>query len=73
MAGHHGSAGSVSQELLEALQPKAVVVSVGRNSYGLPAENTLQRIRDCGAAVYRTDEYGDLILRVRQGEAQWAN
>ena len=72
VAGHHGSAGSVSQELLEALQPKAVVVSVGRNSYGLPAENTLQRIRDCGAAVYRTDEYGDLILRVRQGEAQWA-
>jgi competence protein ComEC len=73
VAGHHSSAGSVSEELLSAVHPRAVVVSVGRNSYGLPSEKTLIRIRDSGAAIRRTDENGDVILRVRQGEAQWAN
>ena len=71
VAGHHGSAGSVSRELLETVHPQAVVISVGRNSYGLPSEKTLARIGESGATVDRTDENGDVILRVRQGEAQW--
>jgi competence protein ComEC len=71
IAGHHGSAGSVSEELLNAVHPRAVVISVGRNSYGLPSEKTVTRIQNCGAEIRRTDINGDVILRVRQGEAQW--
>lgn len=62
VAGHHGSAGSSSEALLEAVRPDTVFVSVGRNSYGLPSPAALERLRACGAAVYRTDECGTLEI-----------
>lgn len=62
VAGHHGSAGSSSQALLEAVRPDTVFISVGRNSYGLPSPKALERFAACGAAVYRTDECGTLEI-----------
>ncbi len=64
MAGHHGSAGSSSEALLEALKPDTVFISVGRNRYNLPSPETLARLKACGAEVYRTDECGDLEISV---------
>ena len=64
VAGHHGAQSSTSRALLERTQPAAVVISVGQdNSYGHPAQQTLARIRDVGAAIYRTDEDGTIIIR----------
>lgn len=64
VAGHHGSKTSTSEALLEAVQPQTVVISVGAdNSYGHPAQETLDRIAQTGAAVYRTDRDGTVILR----------
>ena len=63
VAGHHGSARSSSEALLEALRPETVFVSVGRNSYGLPSAEALARIEAVGAAIYRTDECGNLEIR----------
>jgi competence protein ComEC len=62
VAGHHGSAGSTSRELLEAVRPEIVVISAGRNYYGHPADKTLERIERAGATCLRTDEEGDVIL-----------
>ncbi len=62
VAGHHGSAKSSSQLLLDAIRPYTVLISVGRNSYGLPSEDALARIEACGAQVYRTDECGTLEI-----------
>ena len=62
VAGHHGSARSSSEALLEALRPEAVFVSVGRNSYGLPSEEALARFEAAGALVYRTDACGNLEI-----------
>lgn len=64
VAGHHGSAGSSSEALLEALKPDTVFISVGRNRYNLPSPETLARLKACGAEVYRTDECGDLEISV---------
>ena len=58
IAGHHGSASSTSETLLEASAPDVAVISVGRNSYGLPAQAVLSRLEAAGAAVYRTDRNG---------------
>ncbi len=56
---HHGSLGSSGEAFLRAVSPKYAVVSVGKdNSYGHPASETLQRLSDCGAKVYRTDMQG---------------
>ena len=56
VAGHHGSEYSTSPELLAAVQPKIICISVGAgNRYGHPGENTLKRMEEAGAEVYRTD------------------
>lgn len=63
--GHHGSRGSTGEELLDALRPEAGVVSVGRNRYGHPAEETLRRLTAAGTAVCRTDLQGDIHITVK--------
>ena len=62
VAGHHGSAKSSSQLLLDTIRPYTVLISVGRNNYGLPNEEALARIEACGAQIYRTDECGTLEI-----------
>ncbi len=68
VAGHHGSKTSTSTELLREIQPQAVVISVGRNSYGHPAQETLGRIEQAGAAICRTDLTGTIYIK---GGSQW--
>jgi competence protein ComEC len=64
IAGHHGSKNSTSRELLEAVDPETVFISVGKNNaYGHPAEQTLERLREFGCIVFRTDLHGNLIFR----------
>ena len=61
---HHGSAFSSTKEFLEAVQPRYAVISVGKNNtYGHPAEQLLERLKDIGAIVLRTDELGTIILK----------
>ncbi len=66
IVGHHGSAGSCGEALLKAGAPDAAVISVGRNSYGLPSEEALQRLMSAGAAVYRTDRAGTVEICYRE-------
>jgi competence protein ComEC len=60
---HHGSASSSSTEFLRALHPDIAVISDGRgNPYGHPVQAVLDRYRAIGAAVYRTDLDGAVIV-----------
>lgn len=63
IAGHHGSRYSSSQELLEALEPEVVVISVGENSYGHPNQDTLDRLKEERITVYRTDLNGTVTIK----------
>jgi competence protein ComEC len=56
--GHHGSRGSTSDEWLDSLRPKAAVISVGRNKYGHPSAEALERLRRHGVAAWRIDRDG---------------
>ena len=67
LVGHHGSAGSTDPVLLDRLRPELAVISVGRNSYGHPAPETLERLAAAGAQVYRTDLSGPVTITVRDG------
>jgi competence protein ComEC len=60
--GHHGSRGSTGSDWLGALQPEVAVLSVGRNTYGHPAPETLDRLRRHRAAVWRTDQDGTVAV-----------
>lgn len=58
-AGHHGSAYSSTEELIDVIRPKISVISCGReNSYGHPARSTLKRLTEVSDKVLRTDVDG---------------
>ena len=63
--GHHGSKTSTSPRLLETCAPDTALISVGRNSYGLPDDETLRTLTAAGIRTYRTDENGTIEIRVR--------
>lgn len=64
IAGHHGSKTSTSVELLQAVTPETVIISVGAdNIYGHPDKELLERLAEFGCTVYRTDENGTIIYR----------
>lgn len=64
VAGHHGSRHSACEELLAAVTPEIVCISVGKyNSYGHPAPELLQRLQDFGCSIYRTDQHGTITIR----------
>ena len=64
VAGHHGSATSTTQALLDRTRPEAAVISVGLdNRYGHPAPDTLLRLAQAGAEIYRTDLQGTVTVR----------
>lgn len=62
--GHHGSETSTSYPFLRQVMPDYAVISVGTdNSYGHPSDDTLSRLRDEGAQVFRTDLQGTIIAQ----------
>jgi len=53
---HHGSRYSSSASFLDAVGAELAIISVGAdNSYGHPAQETLDRLQAAGARVLRTD------------------
>ncbi len=64
VVGHHGSKYSTSEALLETLSPETAVISVGSNSYGHPAAETLVRLEEAGADIRRTDWNGKVSILV---------
>lgn len=60
---HHGSRYASSSEFLQKVSPEIAVISVGENSYGHPANETLERLGAAGAEILRTDANGTIILR----------
>lgn len=70
-AGHHGARTSSNAFFLEAVQPRAVVISCGAgNLAGHPHPETLARVAAAGAAVLRTDELGTIEL-ITDGRQIW--
>ena len=64
IVGHHGSKYSTCEELLGATAPDAAIISAGAdNSYGHPTQEVLDRLKQAGCAVYRTDLHGTITYR----------
>lgn len=62
--GHHGSDTSSGYRFIYMTQPEYGVISVGRdNPYGHPSGSIMERYRDAGTAIFRTDRLGDVIAR----------
>ena len=60
---HHGSTTSSSLGFLEAVSPEYAIISVGKgNSYGHPDYDTIQKLKQVNAEIYRTDELGTINI-----------
>ncbi|RCW45408.1 MULTISPECIES: DNA internalization-related competence protein ComEC/Rec2 [unclassified Halanaerobium] len=62
-AGHHGSSTSTSAELLDYTEPDLVVISVGKNNYGHPSKEVIQKLRKRQIPYLRTDKNGAVMLK----------
>ncbi|MCX6726880.1 MAG: MBL fold metallo-hydrolase [Candidatus Shapirobacteria bacterium] len=59
---HHGSKSATSQELLDTVRPEEAIISVGKNNrYGHPSPEVIERLKNQGIKIKRTDEKGDII------------
>ena len=66
---HHGSGASSCREFLEDLSPEHALISCGRNNdYGHPHAVVLERLEAVGARIWRTDEQGSIVVRIREGQ-----
>jgi competence protein ComEC len=60
---HHGSSTGSSEAFLDAVTPQYAVISCGQgNEYGHPHQETLERLAEAGASIYRTDQEGDVLI-----------
>ncbi|KKU76727.1 MAG: ComEC [Candidatus Wolfebacteria bacterium GW2011_GWA1_47_6] len=64
---HHGSKFSATEEFLKSVQPKIAIIEVGKNSYGHPTKEVLERIKKTKARLFRTDTDGMVRLVVENG------
>lgn len=57
---HHGSKYSTSPEFLEKTSPQLAIISVGKNSFGHPTKEVLERLESLGVKILRTDLKGEI-------------
>ena len=62
---HHGSRASSSPEFVQQVNPDIALVAAGyRNRFGHPREDVLDRYRELGSRIYRTDRDGALLIAI---------
>jgi len=64
---HHGSRFSSDAEFLETILPRIAVIEVGKNSYGHPSPEVLERLRNVAALIFQTDQDGIISLSIKNG------
>ncbi|MDO5733678.1 MAG: DNA internalization-related competence protein ComEC/Rec2 [Eubacteriales bacterium] len=63
---HHGSTTSSTSEFLAAYPPDLAIISVGRNNYGHPKPEILERLASSGR-ILRTDQDGAILIQYKGG------
>lgn len=62
---HHGSDTSTSENFLDQVKQEIAIISVGKdNEFALPSLRVIKRLERLGSRVLRTDEAGDVIIKV---------
>ncbi len=62
---HHGSKYSSGQDFLKEVSPLISIIEVGKNSYGHPTQETLNRLSAIGSQIFRTDKDGLIKIEVK--------
>ncbi len=62
--GHQGSDTSTSNALLDKIRPEHAIISVGKNDYGHPHVEVLNRLIHAGSEIWRTDVHDDIRVEM---------
>lgn len=62
---HHGAIGGLDSEIINYLNPKYSLISVGENKFGHPAIYTLKILAD--TKILRTDIDNSILIKVNEG------
>jgi competence protein ComEC len=68
--GHHGSKYSTTNDFLAAANPDAAVIQVGRNTFGHPTTEVLDRLADDDIMIFRNDLGGAIMFMIRDGKVR---
>lgn len=60
--GHHGSKYSSDPGFLKEVNPKISIIGVGKNNYGHPTDQVLNRLANVGSQILRTDLGGTVKI-----------
>ncbi|OWA36641.1 hypothetical protein B9G55_00740 [Saccharibacillus sp. O16] len=67
--GHHGSKHSTSEDWVRLLSPQLSLISVGEhNTYGHPNPGIMDRLKQAGSQVLRTDQSGEIQIEAPSGQ-----
>ncbi|MDR3225310.1 MAG: ComEC/Rec2 family competence protein [Clostridiales Family XIII bacterium] len=66
--GHHGSKYSTTDAFLAAVSPDAAVIQVGKNNFGHPTTDVLDKLRGDDIMILRNDLGGAAMFAIRDGK-----
>ena len=67
---HHGSKYSSDKSFIKEVSPNLAVISVGKNRYGHPSPDAINRIIEQGSEIYQTIINGGILVEVWEKETR---
>ncbi len=68
--GHHGSRSSTGDSFLQSVSPKLAVIQVGKNNFGHPSRDVIEKCRQYDIMIERND-LGGAVTLTRSKEGGW--
>ena len=69
--GHHGSKMATTEEFIDAVNPKYALISCGvNNTYNHPSQEVIERLNKKNIKTYRTDEQGEVVMRITEKDIE---
>ncbi|NLJ40195.1 MAG: DNA internalization-related competence protein ComEC/Rec2 [Clostridiales bacterium] len=67
---HHGSKTSSIKEWIKVISPKVAVIQSGKNNFGHPNPDVLERLEEQGAKIFRNDNSGAITFHFKEGRCR---
>lgn len=68
---HHGSKYSTKEEFLDRHRIEKAIISVGKNNYGHPAKEVMDRLKNRNIEFRRTDTDGNIEVSIYRNGWEW--
>lgn len=68
---HHGSKTSSKQELIDHFKPRTAVIQLGKNNFGHPNDDVLERYKAYEAHIFRNDLSGLIDVEITKSQMRF--